>query len=92
MCHRLAFPVRRVGLYRHDSARVFAVTAALVVYAARNCYADNPEMAAMKGKWSLVTLSIGTITRTLYILFCKAPSLARARNSSSRNEWMKRIG
>jgi hypothetical protein len=52
----------------------FALTAISVVCVAWDAYRNNPELTVMKWGWVLVTLYLGPIGLTLYVLSCKEPA------------------
>ena len=51
----------------------FALVAASVAYVAWDAWRNNPELTVMKWGWLLVTLYLGPIALTLYVLSCKEP-------------------
>ncbi len=51
-----------------------ALTAVSVVYVARDCFTNNPELGVMKWGWILVTLYLGPLSAILYVLSCQEPA------------------
>jgi hypothetical protein len=52
----------------------FTLTALSVAYVAWDAWRNNPELTVMKWGWVLVTLYLGPIGLTLYVLSCKEPA------------------
>jgi Domain of unknown function (DUF4396) len=52
----------------------FASVLVSVVYVAFDAFTRNPELTVMKWGWVLVTLYIGPIGASLYVLSCKEPA------------------
>lgn len=52
----------------------FTLTALSVAYVAWDAYRNNPELTVMKWGWVLVTLYLGPVGLTLYVLSCKEPA------------------
>ncbi|HEV8489770.1 MAG TPA: hypothetical protein VGQ58_08305 [Candidatus Limnocylindrales bacterium] len=51
----------------------FMLTAFPVAYVAWDAWRNNPELTVMKWGWVLVTLYLGPVALTLYVLSCKKP-------------------
>jgi Domain of unknown function (DUF4396) len=51
----------------------FATVLVSAVYVAFDAFTNNPELTVMKWGWVLVTLYIGPIGASLYVLSCKEP-------------------
>ncbi|HEX6475968.1 MAG TPA: DUF4396 domain-containing protein [Acidimicrobiales bacterium] len=66
------------GLSRHGADGILYVWFALVLisaaYVAYDAFTRNPELTVMKWGWVLVTLYIGPIGASLYVLSCKEPA------------------
>jgi hypothetical protein len=52
----------------------FASVLVSVVYVAFDAFTQNPELTVMKWGWVLVTLYIGPIGASIYVLSCKEPA------------------
>lgn len=52
----------------------FASVLVSVVYVAYDAFTKNPELTVMKWGWVLVTLYIGPIGASIYVLSCKEPA------------------
>ncbi|MCC7165576.1 MAG: DUF4396 domain-containing protein [Anaerolineae bacterium] len=52
----------------------FTLTAFSVIYVAYDAFTNNPEMTIMKWGWVLVTLYLGPIGLSLYVMSCKEPA------------------
>jgi hypothetical protein len=52
----------------------FATVLVSAVYVAYDAFTNNPELTVMKWGWVLVTLYIGPIGASIYVLSCKEPA------------------
>jgi len=62
----------------------FATVLVSAVYVAYDAFTNNPELTVMKWGWVLVTLYVGPIGASIYVLSCKEPAQGRTSGSWRR--------